>query len=92
MLLSDFICLGWPLLVCIVFLLLVMKWDTTQRHIQQEAKEQEQKYCLDIDKALSMWLLSLELPQLASKTKREEIATQLRTVLTEKLLLQQLRD
>ena len=45
-----------------------------------------------LDVALSDWLNLLQLPQLAEETKRQEVASKLRTVLIEKLMRQKVPE
>lgn len=60
---------------------------------QAEAFRQQQiDNVRKLDDSLSVWLMTLELPQLEEQTKREVVARQLRTVLIELLLLSQIPD
>jgi hypothetical protein len=47
---------------------------------------------MELDNELSMWLYALGLPQLAEETKRQEVASKLRTVLIEKLMRQKVPE
>ena len=54
----------------------------------QELRGQAATHLQELDTAIDDWLAMLELPALEEQTKRKEVATQLRTVLIEKLMLQ----
>lgn len=71
------------------FLIYVFSMRRMEYSLEKHLKAREEKLQKDLqrlDEALEQWLLTLELPQLAEQTKREEVARQLSTVLIERLM------
>ncbi|MBV2164102.1 MAG: hypothetical protein KUL80_07530 [Comamonas sp.] len=59
-----------------------------QRLLMEQARqEQYARKKLELDTAIADWLRLLELPQLTEQSRRQEVASQLGTVLIEKLLI-----
>ena len=76
------------LVIAAIWLIIYLKTKKERQWIQ-EAKEQTAIRLKELDNALAEWLVVLKLPQFEEETLRKEAAIQLRIVLIEKLLLQQ---
>ena len=81
-----------PLLLALVVLLVaasVIIGRRADKQIDQLTEALQEQKCMrliEMDEAIADWLVMLELPQLAEKKKRLEVARQLSTVLIGKLL------
>lgn len=69
-----------------VFFYAMQRLDKREQKSLLLLSEQQTKPLEELDTAIVEWLLILKLPQLEEKTKREEAARQLSTLLIEKLM------